>query len=608
MKVRPSRASAGPGEGAARGVGAGRAARLALAAAPALVALAVVATDLPALGLGFAWDDLPYVRTSPALGGGAGGLLRALRCDLYAFASPPDAPSGYWRPVATLSFWLDSRFGQGPAALHAGSVILQAASAALLVLLLRRRLGGGAAAGVAGALAALLWAVHPASVEAVAWVSCRYDLLATLFALALLLLPWAPGYRRAGLHGLLFLCGLLSKEGFAAMAAVVLADDLAARRPARAAAPRWCAVAVALATWWALRSALHIAPMGAPTPGEGGLRILGAFAAYLGRAVAPLPLTISHPAAEAGQAILLAAAGAAVALALVALAWKRRDLAPAAALFLAPLVPAGLASGITGQLPERYLHLPSAGLAWLLAAGIAAALRRAPASGRALAASTAVLALGSMAAVRARLPAWEDDASLFASAAAVDPGDPLANLYLGIAAGRAGRLDESQRRLALAASRAPRSARAANALAWARLRSGDAAGALAEAGRAVALSPAWPEARLNLASAHHLAGEHAAELTEASRAVALSPGFREARITRALARCELERSAACEADLASMEAEGVLGGADALVAGVEAALRRGDGPLARARLGRLREVAPSDPRLPVLERALLRQR
>jgi hypothetical protein len=571
-------------------------ARTALLAAA--VGLVVAAAYLPTLRAGLVWDDTTYV-----LAQGGRHLAGALTGDLIAGSNPAHGPVGYYRPVPVATFWLASRVSPEPVVHHALGVIFHALAAALLFALLLRRLGkGGEAPSVVGALA---WALHPSNVEPVAWVSGRYDLLAGLLAIAFLALPWRPGARRAAAFGLLFLAGLLSKEGFLALAPVVLVDDWASGRGVREALPRWTAVGLAIAAWAGLRAALGIAAVApaplASLPGHW----LSTVASYLLRALAPLPLTVSHGYGMGSPATL--ALGGAVVAALLALALRHRSLAVPCALFLAGMAPVAMAAGRLGQAPDRYLYLPSLGLAWLLAAALQALASWRPKAGRAaLAAAALAVAAGAVASMR-RLPDWVSDDALFSAALRVDPRDPLGNLYFGVAAGRAGRIEEALRTLERGREGDPASARIAGALAWVHLRRGDGPAALAESRRAVALAPSFPEARLHLANALHLAGDHPGELAEATRAVALSPRYREARIVRAFARCEVERDRACEADLDAMERDGSLAGADALAAGVEAALSRRDPAAAGERLARLRGAYPGDRRLPTLERALAAQ-
>ncbi len=561
----------------------------------AAIGLVVAVAYLPTLRAGLVWDDTTYV-----LAQGGRHVAGALVGDLIAGSNPAHGPVGYYRPVPVATFWLGARLAPDAVAHHALGIVFHALAAALLFALLAGRLGGSGEA--PAAVGALAWALHPANVEPVAWVSGRYDLLAGLFAVAFLALPWRHGWRRAAAYGLLFLAGLLSKEGFLALAPVVLVDDLASRRGAREALPRWVAVGAAVATWIGLRAVLGITAV-APAPLTSlPAHYLSTVATYLFRAVAPLPLTVSHAYAS-GSAATLAAGGAVVA-ALWALALRRRDLAVPCALFLAGMLPVAMAAGRLGQAPERYFYLPSIGLAWLLAAGLQSLRSWRPVAGRvAVAAAALAVAAGAVASVR-RLPDWDSDDALFSAALRVDPGDPLGNLYFGVAAGRAGRLDEARRTLERGREGAPDSARIAGALAWVHLRRGDGPAALRESRRAVALAPSFPEARLHLANALHLAGDHAGELAESARALALSPRYREARIVHAFARCEVERDPACEADLDALERDGLLSGADVLAARVEAALGRRDLAVAGERLARLRAAYPGDRRVPQLERAL----
>ena len=292
--------------------------------------------------------------------------------------------------------------------------------------------------------------------------------------------------------------------------------------------------------------------------------------------------------------------------ALLLLGWRRRALATPVALLVAPLVPMALAAARLGEAPERYLYLPSLGLAWLAAAGLHALWTRGGRAGpwRRLAAAVVLVAFG--ATWWTRLPDWRDDATLFGAALRVDPGDPLGQLTLGALAAREGRLDEAARRLTAVLARDPGSVRALNALAVVHLRRGEVPAALARARQAVALAPSWPQARLQLSGALHLSGDHGGELEAAEAALALSPGWREARLTRAFARCEVTPDPGCEADLDALEREGGLSPLDALVARTEAAIRRRDPAAARERLERLTAAAPGDPRLRLLAPAVAR--
>jgi hypothetical protein len=508
----------------------------------AALALCGSAAYLPAIPSGWVWDDVNLVQPSPALQD-LGGLRRAVATDLYRQAAPRLEASPYWRPLALASYWLDTRLGAAPRALHVGNILLHGLATALLaVVLLRRRRDGSGPAGPA--LAAMWWTFHPDNVETVAWISCRYELLCGVALLGLLALPWRPGMRRAAPYGLLFLAGLLSKDGFAAMLVVVAVMDWSERRAPAAAAPRWVAVGSAVAAWWAARAALDLAGFDLPPLHVLPAVFLDAARIYFVRAVVPPSLTVGHPYVPGGA--LGIAIGGAVVVALVTAAGWRRRLAVPVAVFLAGLVPAAVAMAKFGQVPERYFYLPSIGLALLVGDLLAVALS----SQRSLVRLSAPVAVGiatfvGLVRLEARLPDWRSDDAIFAAALQVDPEDADANLSVGIAAGRRGDWAEARRALAIAERTDPRSGRIATALALALLRSGDVVGGLEQAERATAISPYQPDAWFYLAQAHHQIGDHRGELSAIDRLLELSPDYPRARGSRVYAACEVGGGSRC---------------------------------------------------------------
>ncbi len=511
----------------------------------AALALAAGLAYLPAAELRWVLDDANLVQPSPALDDLA-GLGRAVSTDLYRQAAPRLEASPYWRPLALATFWLDTRIGWAPGALHVGNVVLHALAAALLGLVLLRRSSGGAGRSgmIAAGVATAWWAFHPQNVEAVAWISCRYELLTGVALLGLLALPWRPGFGRAALHGAIFLAGLLSKDGFGAMLLVVPALDWAERRGPAAAAPRWAAIGLALVSWWGARAALGLEGFGLPPPLEALPYFLDAVRIYLWRAVAPVPLTIGQPYAPGGAIVL--AAGVAIVLGLVALAIWRRRLAAPVAVFLSGLVPAAVAMGKFGEVPERYFYLPSIGLAMLVGEAISACLElRRPLLRWTVPAAVGVLAVVGLFRMELRLPQWRDDGTIFAAALAVNPEDARANLHAGTEAGHRGDWSEAIRMLEIARRSDPRSGRVAGALAWAKLRTNDAAGALPHAARATEIAPREPNGWYYLARARHATGDHAGELAAIERLLELSPEFPEARFARTVAQCETSGRTDC---------------------------------------------------------------
>jgi tetratricopeptide (TPR) repeat protein len=164
---------------------------LAIAAAATVPFLGAVAAP-PFLDDGWAALQNPLVWRL----GNAGRIFR----ELYGFAGPPSV-RGPYRPLTTLTYALDwALHGSWMPGWHLVNLALHAV-ASLLVAALAGRLARAAAPAAApriALLAGLLFAVHPAHIEAVVTVFGRTDLLATALSLvALLLALRAGGPRRA---------------------------------------------------------------------------------------------------------------------------------------------------------------------------------------------------------------------------------------------------------------------------------------------------------------------------------------------------------------------------------------------------------------------------
>jgi tetratricopeptide (TPR) repeat protein len=159
----------------ARGLGLGR--------LLTLVGLVSVSVYIYAVEYDFVWDDVAliaenaYIR-SPRLVG------QYFRRDFGTLSHGSLSVRWYYRPLLALSFFTDYQaWGTNPAGFHLTNILLHLLSS-LLVALLARRLSGRESA---GALAGLFFAVHPAHVEPVAFISGRVDSLVTAFGVAAVL-------------------------------------------------------------------------------------------------------------------------------------------------------------------------------------------------------------------------------------------------------------------------------------------------------------------------------------------------------------------------------------------------------------------------------------
>jgi hypothetical protein len=194
-----------------RGSWAGRT-RLVLAWLPAWIAFMAY---LPALANGFVWDDVYFLTDLP--------YLRSPELWPQHVLAPLFVSQNYFRPLPLLEFVVEGRLsGVNPFVFHLTNLLLHAANTAMLGALARRLLGGAARPGRGPAAradwiaagAALVYGLHPALVESVAWISDRFDLMMTAFLLLALCCDAAIRNSRlaAAAVGSCFLLGLLCKE------------------------------------------------------------------------------------------------------------------------------------------------------------------------------------------------------------------------------------------------------------------------------------------------------------------------------------------------------------------------------------------------------------
>jgi len=148
-----------------------------------VVALSAAAVYLNSLGGGFVWDDRKLILDDRAIKSWH-ELPQILSHDFFE-RNEDDLPYGYYRPVTTVSYFLDYTFwGLQPFGYHLTNVGLHALCTVLMALILLRMRWPL----LATVIATLLFAVHPIHTESVAWIAGRTDLLAFFFCGLTLLL------------------------------------------------------------------------------------------------------------------------------------------------------------------------------------------------------------------------------------------------------------------------------------------------------------------------------------------------------------------------------------------------------------------------------------
>ncbi|MFC1679692.1 tetratricopeptide repeat protein [Elusimicrobiota bacterium] len=350
----------------------------------------------------------------------------------------------YYRPLVIVSMMLDAAVGRGSLAVfHLTNTMFHFLSSCMVFVVLRK-LGRPERA----LPLALLYAVHPALAQSVAWMPSRSDSLLAVFLLAsfaffldfLAERRWRPGL----LHLLFFALALLSKELAIVLPAVCAAYVLlrAPRRPpARQAVGLALGWVVLLAAWYVVRLVV-LEDAGAYTLSGTVHSVytnLPALLLYLGKCVVPgglstYPILRDSTPAYGLAALLLLGVGL-----LLSKRWEPRALLMGGAWFILFLLPSLVypESHITPVFFEYRLQLPLVGL--LLILGEMDAYERIPERGRPLA--FGVLLLAFFAAAWANAGNYRDGLAFWTSAVDRSPNSAFAHRQLGVIHYFGGRFD-----------------------------------------------------------------------------------------------------------------------------------------------------------------------
>lgn len=219
-----------------------------------LLLLVVAGLYSQSLGFGYVWDDHTLFLDNTVLREGVWSWANVARPIL------PDTP--YFRPLV-LSTWMAEMqlFQLTPLYSHAVNVALHGISTCLLFYVACSMFAQYQGARKAALLAALLYAAHPCLIEGVAWISGRFDLLATALLLAGFAVAMAPASAvRCVFVAFLVLGAMLSKETGVLFGPLLVLLTLA-RNPKLTLSTLWgtlwpylLAYALAVAMYFALRS------------------------------------------------------------------------------------------------------------------------------------------------------------------------------------------------------------------------------------------------------------------------------------------------------------------------------------------------------------------
>lgn len=351
----------------------------------ALAGLVTLLVYLPALKNGFVnWDDRGYVYEN----------LDIRHLDLiflkHAFT---EVTLSNWHPLTTISYAIDyAAWGLNPLGYHLVNIVLHAIDSALVgVLAIRlvtiaRPSTQPRGLAIAGLAAALLFGLHPAHVESVAWVAERKDVLSTFFFL-LTVLSYMKYARTSSISSymasvILFTLSLLSKPMAVTLPAVLLLLDLyplgRLKEIKKVILDKVPFAALSLASVYMTVWAQH----GAITTGElplatRTLTAIRAYAFYIYKAVLPVDLAPFYPYNQYPEFLSIEYGGALVLLLIITglcLFVLKRSKAPLSALlfYLITLLPVIGFIQLGGHgAADRYTYLPSIAPFILLGAGAA---------------------------------------------------------------------------------------------------------------------------------------------------------------------------------------------------------------------------------------------
>lgn len=406
-----------------------------------------------ALGQEFIFDDIQQILQNPRIRFWD-NIYRGFTSHVWEFGTliaTNTPPPTYYRPLFTAYLTVGYQiFGLWAPGWHLASILMHTGVSVMLFYFLRRLSGNQLVAGAA----ALIFAIHPAHVESVAWISGITDPLLAIFFIPALTLYMR--YREDGERRWLFLslflyaCALLSKEPAIVLPGILVVWELIRRKePLRAffVSTFWRLLPFAFVTvayLGARFAALGKTAMGKPDeavvyPGWVYLAMIPRVIwEYLSHQLIPVSTSFMYDVRYPQHIYDLSVVLPFTFLALLAavLFVKRKQLSPAVwlslALIIMPLLPALNLRAMNREflVHDRYFYLPSVGLCYLAALAIIAAARRRPRLGASLV-FVLVMTLGLSTMAYNRV--WMDSRLLWTRAVEHVPQSYSANFNLGMA-------------------------------------------------------------------------------------------------------------------------------------------------------------------------------
>lgn len=415
---------------------------------PCLLVAAVVAwVFLPCLNNDFVtYDDPEYVTRNERVRAGL-----SLGTIAWAF-SPTTNVCANWHPLTLLSHALDCEWHSlNPYGHHLTSLLLHVANSVLVFVVLKRMTGSS----WSSFAVAVLFGLHPAHVESVAWVAERKDVLSGFFWM---LSIWAyvefvkgqaanaPRTRTYYFLALAaFALGLLAKPMLVTLPFVLLLLDYwplqrltlaTIRRLVLEKVPFFILTLISCVVTLIAQKQGGATTMAEAVPFFDRLtNALVSYCRYVGMLFWPKDLAAFYPFREnwpVTVVVLSALAVAGSSLAVVLLGRKRGYFPTGWFWFLGTLVPViGLVQVGAQSIADRYTYLPSIGFFVVVAWGADELLRQWRAPGWSIGALGVAAGVACIGATRNQIAFWKDGETLFRRAVAISGEHYLPRLGLG---------------------------------------------------------------------------------------------------------------------------------------------------------------------------------
>jgi tetratricopeptide (TPR) repeat protein len=407
------------------------------------------------------YDDPSYVLRNPQIQQGV--TPKSVK---WAFTS---FYAANWHPLTWISHMIDWRlYGSNPLGHHLTNVCLHAANAILLFLLLLYMTGYLGRS----AMVAFLFALHPANVESVAWISERKDLLCTFFWFVALIAyvgyARSPSWKRFAWVTVGFACALMSKPMAVTLPFTLLLLDFWPLRRinfAPKSRPQWfsslgklcvekwllfiMAATESVLAFLAQRSGDSVSTLQLMPLGQRISNIAIDYWRYMRILVWPDPLMAFYYYDLNNTRIFLAVVSAIALILVTFLCWRIRKEKPYCLIgwlwFLGTLVPViGIVQVGSQSLAERYTYIPSIGIfiavVWLVADAVA----HSPAVKVAAQLLAVAILIACAVKTDAQVHMWSDTVTLYRHVLEIDPRGELPNTNLGLEYLGMGRLADAE--------------------------------------------------------------------------------------------------------------------------------------------------------------------